>query len=366
MITHLLFTVMAMVAVPSFGTNPGALDMFEYAPSSLPAGRPVVVVLHGCTQTAAAMETAGWNTLADEYGFLVVYAQQRAANQQLGCFTWYASADTSRGQGEAASIVAMVDHAIATHASDPGRVYVTGLSAGGAFTSVMLGAYPDRFAAGSVMAGLPFRCASSIGEASACQQMTTAAQKTPKQWGDLVRTASSHGGPWPRVQIWQGTADYTVAPANATEIVDQWTDVWQTDQTADATDALGMTTRTRFVTGGKVAVELFAVKGMGHAIATGDDALGACPATSGAYFSNQSICSTRHAAVFFGLAPAAPGDPMPPDDDDDDDPPIDDDGGLAGGGGCSTSGDASSLLLALLVVFSARRAGRGRPSASAT
>lgn len=360
MVISLLF--MAMVSVPSFGTNPGALDMFEYAPSQLPAGRPIVVVLHGCTQNAAAMASAGWDALADEYGFTVVYPQQRSANQQLGCFTWYAPTDTARAQGEAASVIAMVDHAIATHASDAKRVYVTGLSAGGAFTAVMLAAYPDRFAAGSVMAGLPYRCANTLTDASTCQQMTAGAQKSPAQWGDLVRGASSHTGPWPRVQIWQGTADYTVAPANATELVEQWTNVWQTDQTADATDTLGGTTRTRYITNGVAAVELFSVAGMGHAIAIGDDALGACPAKLGAYFANKSICSTRHAAIFFGLMPPPADDPLPPPGDGDDDPPPggsddDGDGSLAGGGGCNAGGGASPLVALLMLVI---RLVRGR------
>src|SRR3954465_7480033 len=99
----------ALVAVSSFGSNPGALDMFEYVPAGLPSGRPLVVVLHGCAQTAAAMEVAGWNKLADQHKFAVLYPQQRSANQQLSCFSWFAGADIARGGGEAASIVAMVD-----------------------------------------------------------------------------------------------------------------------------------------------------------------------------------------------------------------------------------------------------------------
>src|SRR5512141_1382679 len=107
-----------LATVADFGTNPGALDMYEYAPADLPAGRPLVVVLHGCTQTAAAMETAGWNALADQLQFAVLYPQQRAANQQLSCFTWYADGDTSRDAGEAASIIEMVDAEIARHGID--------------------------------------------------------------------------------------------------------------------------------------------------------------------------------------------------------------------------------------------------------
>jgi poly(hydroxyalkanoate) depolymerase family esterase len=344
----LSLVVMAMVKVASFGANPGALDMFEHVPAQLPAGRPVVVVLHGCTQQASSMEATGWDKLADEHQFIVVYAQQRAANQQLNCFTWYAAADTTRANGEAASIAAMVDYTVATHGADAKRVYVTGMSAGGAFTAVMLATYPERFAAGSAMAGLPYACATSFDAASACTQMTSSAQKTPAQWGDLVRAASSHGGPWPRMQIWQGSADYTVAPANATEFVEQWTNVWSTDQLADETTAVGGATRTRYLAGQTAAVELFVVEGMGHAVATGDDPLGPCPATAGAFFANKGVCSTRHAAAFFGLLGTPPigGDGTPSPDAGG--------GGGGGGGGCNAGGQPG-LVLALLALTSARR-----------
>ncbi len=301
----------ALTQVTSFGSNPGALDLYEYVPPDLPAGRPLVVVMHGCTQTASAMEAAGWNALADQYGFAVLYPQQRSANNSETCFVWYDTADISRGAGEAESVAQMIDNAIATHGSDPHRVFVTGLSAGAAFTAVMLAAYPDRVAAGSIMSGVPFLCTTSVSGASACTQMTSSAQKTPQQWGDLVRGADSgFAGPWPRVQIWQGSADYVVNPANATELVKQWTNVWGIDQTATRTDMISTATRTQYAASGTTAVELYTVSGMGHAIAIGMDADGTCPATSGAFFSDEKICSTLRAAEFFGLTGGTtdPGD----------------------------------------------------------
>ena len=298
----------ALAAVASFGTNPGALDMYEYVPAGLPSGRPLVVVMHGCTQTASAMESAGWNALADQFQFAVLYPQQRSANQSLSCFTWYGATDISRTGGEAESIIQMVDTEISSHGIDTHEVFVTGLSAGAAFTAVMLATYPERFAAGSIMSGLPYKCATDLTSAEGCQQMAAAAQKAPAAWGDLVRGADSgFSGPWPRVQIWQGSSDFTVAPANATELVKQWTNVWGTDQTADATDMISTATRTQFTAGSTVAVELYIVTGMGHAVAIGTDPDGACPATTGAYFSDEKICSTTRAAQFFGLVGATGG-----------------------------------------------------------
>ena len=338
----------ALIAVPGFGGNPGALDMFEYVPAGLAADRPLVVVLHGCTQAASDMEVAGWNALADQYQFAVMYPQQRTANQPLRCFTWYAATDIARASGEAASIAAMVEHEIADHAIDPGRVYVTGISAGAAFTAVMLAAYPDKFAAGSIMAGIPYDCATDLPGASACQQMTASSQRTATAWGDKVRAAApGFAGPWPRVQIWQGTADTTVNPANATELVKQWTDVWGLSATADATDTISTATRTQFHAGSTAAVELYVVEGMGHAIATGADPSGPCPSTSGTYFSDQQICATLRAAQFFGLVT---------------DPGTGSGSGSgsgtssgSGSGGCSTGGGGGSLALGVLAMFARRR-----------
>ncbi len=337
----------ALTPVEDFGDNPGALDMFEYVPANLPAGRPLVVVLHGCTQTAAAMESAGWNALADQYQFAVLYPQQRSANNGLLCFTWFTPEDIARGGGEAASIMQMVDTAIEAHALDTQRVYVTGMSAGGAMTAVMLAAYPDRFRAGSVMAGVAYGCASDAAGGSSCA--TSAAMKTPDEWGELVRAAHrGFTGTYPRLQIGLGAADYTVTPANATELVEQWTNVWGADATADATDTISKATRTRFMAGSQLAVELYLVDGMGHAIAIGSDEMGACPATLGAFFADQSICSTLRAADFFQLL----------DGDEDDD------GSGSGSGsgdadadasGCNATGNAGLALVALFALLRLRR-----------
>src|SRR5206468_11236831 len=130
------------------------------------------------------------------------YPQQRSANQPLSCFTWY------QQTGEPDSIISMIDHEIATHGIDRARVYVTGVSAGGAMTANLLALHPDRFVAGSVMSGIPYGCATDVQSGQQCESGVT---KTPAQWGDLVRAAdAAFTGPWPRVQVWQGSSDTTV------------------------------------------------------------------------------------------------------------------------------------------------------------
>src|SRR5918998_828227 len=98
-------------------------------------------------QTAAGYDHgAGWSMLADRYGFVLLFPEQRQANNQRLCFNWYQSGDIERGRGEPLSIRQMIERMVRDHNVDPRRVFVTGLSAGGAMTSVMLATYPELFA----------------------------------------------------------------------------------------------------------------------------------------------------------------------------------------------------------------------------
>ena len=122
----------------------------------------------------------------------------------------------ARDHGEALSIRQMVAAAVERFASDPGRVFIAGLSAGGAMTAAMLAAYPDVFAGGAVVAGLPVGAAASTSEA--LRRMAEAGPaRSPAAWAEQVRHAAPPGypGPWPRLSIWYGEADGVVDPANA-------------------------------------------------------------------------------------------------------------------------------------------------------
>ena len=126
----------------------------------------LVVVLHGCAQTAAGYDIgAGWSTLAERYGFALLMPEQKASNNANGCFNWFNPEDTTRDSGEACSIRQMIARMARDHSIDPDRIFVTGLSAGGAMTSVMLATYPEIFAGGAIIAGLPYGVASNVRQA---------------------------------------------------------------------------------------------------------------------------------------------------------------------------------------------------------
>jgi feruloyl esterase len=293
--------------VTGFGSNPGNLRMCTYVPDRLAPSSALVVVLHGCTQWASVYDHgAGWSTLADRYGFALLFPEQQRANNPKNCFTWFHPGDIERDRGEALSIKQMVDRMAADHAIDRRRIFVTGLSGGGAMTSVMLATYPDVFAGGAVVAGLPYGCAASLQEAF--EAMYYGRPRSARDWGDLVRTASPHRGPWPRVSVWHGSADPTVTPINAQEIVKQWTDVHGLDLETGTEDRVdGYPRRVWSGPDGMPLVEQYTITGMAHGTPLATSGTGVPHGTAGTYHLDVGIASSYHIARFWGLTDDAPG-----------------------------------------------------------
>ena len=285
---------------PGFRPNPGDLRMLVYRPEDLAPGAPLVVVLHGCTQTAEAYaEGVGWLALADRYVFAVLCPEQSAANNPNRCFNWFQPEDTERGRGEAESIRRMVERALADHGLDPARVFVTGLSAGGAMSSVMLAAYPEVFAGGAIVAGIPYGAASNMQEAFGA--MFQSPERAASVWGDRVRAASGGRGPWPKVSIWHGDGDATVRPGNADSIALQWADVHGLP--TEPTENLSVNGHRRRVwsVDGEPVIESYTIRGMGHGVpleAGGADGYGA----AGPFLIEVGLSSSRLIAGFWGIA----------------------------------------------------------------
>ncbi|TCZ65587.1 extracellular catalytic domain type 1 short-chain-length polyhydroxyalkanoate depolymerase [Roseicella aquatilis] len=292
----------ALREVPGFGNDPGNLRMLEFVPESLPPGAPLVVALHGCTQTAGAYDRGtGWSTLAARQRFALLLPEQRPTNNANRCFNWFEPAHTARDRGEAASIQQMVAHMVARHRLDPKRVFVTGLSAGGAMTSVMLATYPESFAAGAIIAGLPYGAAQSAAEAF--EAMAIGRPRPAADWAEAVRRASPHPGPWPRVAVWQGDADTTVRPANAQEILKQWRALHGLDAAPETGTALSPSHSLEVWRGpdGRAVLEHHAITGLAHGVpiapGQGEAALGeAAP-----FILDADLSSTEAIAGFFGL-----------------------------------------------------------------
>ncbi len=290
------------LAEASFAPNPGNLRMFQYLPQDLKAGAPLVVALHGCGQTAGGYDLgAGWCQLADRFGFAVLAAEQKAVNNPNTCFDWFNPEDITRGEGEACSIAAMIGAMVEARGLDAGRVFITGLSAGGAMAAVMLATYPELFAGGAIIAGLPFGAAQDVRDA--LESMRSARLRTPAQWGEAVRAASDYGGPWPRISIWHGALDTTVNVNNAQASMAQWADL----------HGLSLADAKQEVVDGAIRLhwgerlEVYTLPLLGHGTPIDSNDLG----EPGPFILEAGISSSRRIAEFWGLAPAILSRPVP-------------------------------------------------------
>jgi len=291
-----------LTELTGFGSNPGALRMFTYTPKRIGPSPALVVVLHGCTQSAAGYDLgAGWSTLADRYGFVLLLPEQTAPNNPKTCFNWFLPGDTARDRGEALSIRQMIEKTIGAHGIDRRRVFITGLSAGGAMTAAMLAVYPEVFAAGAIIAGLPYGTAGNVQEAF--ESMFQGRPRAARAWGDLVRRASPHHGPWPRVSIWHGDADATVKPMNADSLVRQWTNVHGINS-APVEDKVDGYPHKVWRKDGVDVIESYTITGMAHGTPLATDTNEQSYGKAGPFLLEAGISSSYHIATFFGLTRA--------------------------------------------------------------
>jgi poly(hydroxyalkanoate) depolymerase family esterase len=206
------------------------MSMYMYVPSHLAASAPVVVALRPFGMSATSyFSSANVQPVvagAETYGYIMVFPQTTNTGWDAGSV----ASLTHGGGSDSLGIVSMVNYAVSLCNADASRVYVMGTSSGGLMTSVLLGAYPDVFKAGSASSGAPFGCWAD-GYSSANQWSSSCAggnvTKSAPLWGDLVRAAyPGYTGYRPRMQLWHGDADTTIKFTDLAEEVKQWTNVF--------------------------------------------------------------------------------------------------------------------------------------------
>ncbi|KAK3293172.1 Alpha/Beta hydrolase protein [Chaetomium fimeti] len=264
-----------------FGPNPRNVSFHLYTPDTLAATPPILVNPHWCHGTAeAAFAGSRWATLADAHGFVVIYPGSSPASAADQCWD-VSSAETLThdGGGDSLGIVSMVRWALEEFDADPERVFVTGVSSGGMMTQVLLGAYPDVFAAGAAFAGVPFGCFAPEGENAGefgywnGECATGEVTHAPEEWGGLVRAAYPGYEGWrPKVQIFHGTKDEVVSYVNHGEGVKLWTNVLGlSDAPVSVVPDTPLAGWTKSVYGPEGRFEAYSAEGVPHDIKVQED-----------------------------------------------------------------------------------------------
>jgi poly(hydroxyalkanoate) depolymerase family esterase len=198
----------------TYSNAAGSRQYRLYVPAGATGERlPLIVMLHGCTQDANDFARGTqMNALAERHRCLVAYpVQPREANPSK-CWNWFKPNDQHRERGEPSLIAGITREIIAAHPVDPARVYIAGMSAGGAMAAIMIEAYPELYAAAGVHSGLPAGCAHDLPSA-------LAAMKGGRRGGAAGRAGSDAHAHRRPVIVFHGDADATVNITNAARIV---------------------------------------------------------------------------------------------------------------------------------------------------
>ncbi len=288
--------------IASFGGNPGALRMKLFLPPGLQLGRPIIVVLHGCGQSAVTFAAdAGWVALANHYKVALVLPEQTSSNNHGRCFNWFLRDDIRPKGGEAASIRQMVLKAAKLLQSDRKRIFVTGFSAGGGMAAALIAAYPAMFAAAAVFAGMPVGSASTaIGALLHMRNANTFRSRGMLAADVLQVTGAVARKRWPRVSIWHGEEDHTVHPANAEVLAAQWSALHglAAEPSSDETTS-GVRRRFWGRVGQMPAVELCTLSNIGHGFPI--DRRNGRGGRAGAWVTDAGVSGPDCAAAFFRL-----------------------------------------------------------------
>jgi len=266
----------------AFGTRPYKL----YVPSGYQAGRtlPLIVMLHGCTQSPDDFAVGTrMNDAAEEQTCLVVYPAQIASANMQRCWNWFSEDDQRRGRGEPSLIAGITHQVMSDYAVDPRRVYVAGLSAGGATAAILGGAYPDLFAAIGVHSGLPCGAARDVKSAF-----------TAMRRGGTIEVAQTRSNRIVPAIVFHGDRDATVNPVNADAVVAQSAQAAPLFKRVDQGRAPGGHAYSRTLSvdsAERTVIEQWVVHGAGHAWFGGSAA--------GSYTDPRGPDATREMLRFF-------------------------------------------------------------------
>jgi len=262
-----------------FGINKGNLKMYSYIPQNLDRSKsvPLVVVLHGCSQSARSVAAAtGWNKLADSLSFIILYPQQKRINNMSKCYNYFIPFKAKKDKGEVGSIKQMIDHIILNNNIDKNKIFITGLSAGGAMTHALLNAYPKLFNAGALLG-------------------------TPSTLLDRVSTNEKQ----PRILIMQGEKDILAHKNNGERLINKWCSKHRIDSNNyifnDSINGNSLISTRTFIKDDKNVIVYLLAKEVGHRLLIDPGVDIKHGGKKGVFTKDIDFFSTYYIAEFFGL-----------------------------------------------------------------
>jgi acetylxylan esterase len=261
----------ALTRVTGFGANPTNLNMYVYVPNNVAPQPALLVLVHYCSGSASGIFNGNgrdYVTAADRYGYVIVLPE---ATRSGSCFDVSTPQALQRNGGsDSTGIMSMVSWARSHYNVDPARIVVSGFSSGAMMTNVLAAEYPDVFSAASAFSGVPAGCFATT-DGSLWNSTCSGGHliKTAAQWASQARAMyPGYTGGYPRMQLWHGDTDTTLAYPNFGEEIKQWTALHGLSQTPAFTDhPQSSWTRTRYgSTGTQATVEGISIAGVGHAL----------------------------------------------------------------------------------------------------
>ena len=283
----------------TFACEAGSRDYKVYVPSrKFGRKRPLIIMLHGCTQNPDDFAVGtGMNWLAEEHGFVAAYPGQPVSANQTACWNWFNLTDQMRDTGEPSIIAGITRTLMAEFDIDAERVYVAGLSAGGAMAAIMSATYPELYAAAGIHSGLAYGSATDVASAFAAMRGTSSPAGPAQR---KSRLKSAHGRV--RTIVFHGASDQKVHPSNAEMILAQARAglTGTTHETQHVGSAGGRTYTRTVITdaSGVPHVEHWAIEGQGHAWSGGRP--------EGSHSDQNGPDASREMLRFFLASPARP------------------------------------------------------------
>ncbi|XXG97520.1 hypothetical protein Hte_003825 [Hypoxylon texense] len=261
----------SLTQVPNYNNNATSkAQMWVYKPDNVVANPPLIVVIHSCQSTAQSYfqnSAIPWKQGSDGKGYITVWPSSPNSGT-----CWDVSSKQSLshlGGGDSQAIANMILYAISEYGADPERVYVTGGSSGAMMSNVLAATYPELIKAVSLYSGVAAGCfVSASGGVDQWNNSCSGGQSqaTPDKWKQVVLDMyPGYAGPRPKMQIWHGSVDSTLAPQNYNETIKQWTAVFNVTQTP--TSSVANTPKQGYTTSnyGEFVQGIYA-QGVGHSV----------------------------------------------------------------------------------------------------